>query len=63
MAKETKFEDKMNRLNKIVESLEDENTDIDTALKLYEEGLNLAKELKEQLNVYDEKIKNISEGK
>ena len=63
MVKEAKFEDKMNRLNTIVESLEDENADIDTALKLYEEGLNLAKELKEQLNAYDEKIKNISEGK
>lgn len=64
MANKTlKFEDKMNRLNSIVEKLENDNTEIDEAIKLYEEGLNLSNELKTQLKVFEEKVKKISKEK
>ena len=61
MAKE-KFEDKMNRLSAIVEKLDDENTDLDESIKLYEEGLKLSKSLKEQLEAFKEKIAEINKG-
>ncbi len=59
MTKE-KFEDKMNRLKDIVSKIDDENTDLDLSIKLYEEGLKLADDLKKQLNVYEKQIEEIS---
>lgn len=63
MAKVIKFEDKMNRLNEIVDELNDDQTSIDDAIKLYEEGLKLSKELQSQLKVFEEKIEKISKEK
>lgn len=63
MTKEIKFEDKMNRLETIVEELENDTIDIDKALKLYEEGLGLSKDLQKQLNTFEEKINKLSEDK
>lgn len=60
MASKIKFEDKMNRLQEIVDKLEDEDTQIDEALKLYEEGLALSKDLQIQLKGFEDKIKEIS---
>ena len=58
MAKE-KFEDKMNRLSKIVEDLDNEDISLDESIKLYEEGLKLSKELQEQLKLFEEKIEGL----
>ena len=63
MTKEIKFEDKINRLETIVEELENDTIDIDKALKLYEEGLGLSKDLQKQLNTFEEKINKLSEDK
>lgn len=63
MAKTQKFEDKMNRLSEIVEKLENDKTEIDEAIKFYEEGLALSKELQDQLKVFEDKIKKISKEK
>lgn len=63
MAKQLKFEDKMNRLNEIVDKLENNSNDIDESIKFYEEGLKLAKELKSQLEIYEDKVKKISKEK
>ena len=60
MATKIKFEDKMNRLQEIVDKLEDEDTQIDEALKLYEEGLALSKDLQIQLKGFEDRIKEIS---
>jgi len=59
MAKE-KFEEKMNKLAQIVEKLDDESVDLDESIKLYESGLKLSKELKEQLNSFKDKIDEIN---
>lgn len=63
MAKEIKFEDKMERLSKIVEELESNNSNIDDAIKLYEEGLKLTKELDNQLKSFQEKIDKVKKEK
>lgn len=63
MTKEIKFEDKMKRLQTIVEELENDNIDIDKAIKLYEEGLSLSSELEKQLTKFEEKIISLSEEK
>lgn len=60
MAKTLKFEDKMNRLQEIVDKLESDSTDIDEAIKYYEEGLTLTKDLQSQLKSFEEKIDKIS---
>lgn len=54
-----KFEDKMKRLQEIVELLDDENTDLDKSIELYKEGLTLSKDLKKQLNGYEKQIEEI----
>lgn len=60
MAKELKFEEQMQKLQKIVDELESDDIDLDNSLKLYEEGLKLSKSLKEQLNKFEEKINELN---
>lgn len=62
MAKELKFEEKMKRLENIVSELENENTDLDTSLSLYEEGLELSKKLKDELGKFQKKIEELNNG-
>lgn len=54
-----KFEDKMKRLQEIVDLLDSSDIDLDKSISLYKEGLSLSKELKEQLNSYEEKMKEM----
>lgn len=61
MAKESKFEDQMKRLQEIVEQLEKENIDLDNSIELYEEGLKLSKSLKSQLEKFEDKISKLNE--
>ena len=56
---EEKFDTKMIRLQEIVATLEKDNEDLDKCLKLYEEGLQLSKNLKDELAKYEEKIKEM----
>lgn len=44
-----KFEDKLNRLEEIVALLEEEQTDLDASVKLFEEGITLSKEMSGKL--------------
>lgn len=60
MAKSVKFEDKMNELSSIVDALNNADTSLDEAIKLYEQGLKLSKELNDQLKSFEAKIKTIS---
>ena len=53
------FEEKMNRLQEIVSLLDREDTKLDDSIRLYEEGLNLTKELEGQLKAFEEKIESI----
>ena len=61
MEKEIKFEEKMNKLKEIVDSLEKDDIDIDKSINLYSEGLKLAEDLKSELEVFENKINEIGE--
>lgn len=63
MAKKTEmnFEDKMSRLQEIVDELEKENVDLDKSISLYKEGLELSKTLKDELSKFEDKIKELNE--
>ena len=54
-----KFEDKMKRLQEIVDLLDSSEIELDKSISLYKEGLELSKELKEQLSAYEEKIEEL----
>lgn len=54
-----KFEDKMKRLQEIVDLLDPSDIELDKSISLYKEGLELSKELKEQLSAYEEKIEEL----
>lgn len=56
-----KFEDKMKRLQEIVELLDREDTDLDKSIELYKEGLDLSKDLKKQLSSYESQIEEIGD--
>ncbi len=55
-----KFEEMMNRLNEIVDALESKELDLDKSIKLYEEGLKLSKEIKDELSKFEEKISKLN---
>ena len=54
-----KFEKAIQKLEKIILEIEDENTNIDDLIKLYEEGSKLAVYCKDYLNNVDVKMKEI----
>ena len=60
MAKENSFEKQMQKLQEIVEKLEKDEVDLAESIKLYEEGLDLSRSLKQQLSGFEKKIKELS---
>lgn len=54
--KELSFEEKLNKLNEIVSKVENELLPLDEAMKLYEEGNLLIKDLQKTLNEAEAKI-------
>ncbi|MFA6619955.1 MAG: exodeoxyribonuclease VII small subunit [Bacilli bacterium] len=61
--KEKSFEEKLTRLNEIVEKVENETLPIEESLKLYEEGNALIKELETTLKDAEKKIGQLNEIK
>ena len=59
MSKEMNFEKQMKKLQEIVEKLEKDDVDLEESISLYEEGLILSKSLKEQLNKFEARIKEL----
>ncbi|MBQ6368326.1 MAG: exodeoxyribonuclease VII small subunit [Erysipelotrichaceae bacterium] len=55
------FEKQMKRLEEIVRLLEDDSTDLDEGIALYEEGLKLTQALHKQLTVFEEKIDSLQQ--
>lgn len=56
------FEDSLNRLEKIVESLEQGQVPLDEALNLYEEGIQLSKACAEKLKAAEIRIKKLAKN-
>ena len=50
MAKEMKFEEKLENLENIVKELEEGNVDLDDAINKYTEAMKIAKECSEKLD-------------
>lgn len=53
------FEKQLSRLEEIVEQLESEQTDLDNAVKLFEEGILLSKELSKKLETIKFKVEEL----
>lgn len=58
-AKTVKFEDAMNRLNEIVNELEQNEKPLDESIQLFEEGLKLVRTCNDRLKQYEEKVQDI----
>ena len=59
MATKLNFEKQLSRLEEIVEKLEEEQTDLDASVKLYEEGVTLSKELTQKLETVKFKVEEL----
>lgn len=59
--KEMKFEKALQRLEAIVEQLEDGQLDLEKSLQLYEEGIRLARHCAEKLQEAEQKIELLSQ--
>ena len=57
MMKKLKYEEKVNRLEKVIKSLQEERLDLEESVKLYEEGLQLYQSCKEELDGMEMKLK------
>lgn len=53
------FEQKMDKLEKLVKQLETEDNTLDKSVKLYQEGIALAKECHEELKKAEKTIVNL----
>ena len=53
---DTSFESRLERLEKILTILDDDSTPLEEMMKVYEEGINLTKELRKFLDTAELKI-------
>ena len=53
------FEKQLARLEEIVEKLEEEQTDLDASVKLFEEGITLSKDLAQKLETVKFKVQEL----
>ena len=53
------FEKQLTRLEEIVEKLEEEQTDLDASVKLFEEGITLSKDLAQKLETVKFKVQEL----
>lgn len=56
---ETSFEDAIERLSEIVEQLESEGLPLDASLKLFEEGVRLARKSQARLETAERKVQEL----
>ena len=59
MASKVNFEKQLARLVEIVAKLEEEQTDLDASVKLFEEGVALSKELAQKLETVKFKVEEL----
>ena len=53
------FEKQLARLEEIVQKLEEEQTDLDASVKLFEEGITLSKDLAQKLETVKFKVQEL----
>ena len=57
-----KFEDKLEALEKLTEQMEEGNLGLDELLKLYEQGMHLAENLKKELELAENSLTELKGG-
>ena len=60
--KEISFEAAMKRLEEIANVIQKNECSLDEGIKLYEEGLKLARYCSEKLNGFQEKLQQLNDG-
>jgi len=60
---ELSIEEKLDKLNKLVDKLENEKMTLKESLSLYEEAMKCSKEIEKELSVALDKVKTIQEEK
>jgi exodeoxyribonuclease VII small subunit len=60
MEKTPTFEQSLNRLNVIVQQLQEGSVSLDDSLKLFEEGMELVKQCDDKLGVFEAKVKELA---
>lgn len=59
--KQLKFQEAMKRLDEIVNQLNDQDLELETAMDLFEEGLKLSKQCSKQLETFETKVNQLME--
>ena len=59
--KQLKFQEAMKRLDAIVNQLNDQDLELETAMDLFEEGLILSKQCSRQLEAFETKVNQLME--
>jgi exodeoxyribonuclease VII small subunit len=59
--KEERFEDQLEKLESIVNRLEDESVGLEQALELFEEGMGLARTCRQRLEEIEKRIERLLE--
>ncbi|MBB5185324.1 exodeoxyribonuclease VII small subunit [Faecalicoccus acidiformans] len=59
--KQLKFQEAMKRLDAIVNQLNDQDLELETAMDLFEEGLMLSKQCSRQLEAFETKVNQLME--
>ena len=62
MAAKPSFQQSMNRLEDIVEQLEKNEIELEVAIHLFEEGLQLVNHCDQQLKDFEEKVNTLMKG-
>ena len=63
MPKTKNFEESLSELEKIVKQLENGETPLDDAIKLFEEGVKISAECHDRLDKAEQKVKLITQNK
>ena len=61
--KEISIEERLNKLNELVYKLENEKMTLKESLQVYEQAMNLSKEIEKELSLAIDKVKIIEEQK
>lgn len=61
--KQLKFQEAMSRLDEIVNTLNNNDLELEEAMKLFEEGLKLSKQCEKQLKAFETKMDQLLEVK
>ncbi len=63
MTKQKTFKDKIERVNEITDIISSGKMTLEQILELYEEGINLVKELEDELKEAEKKVEIVIESK